>query len=104
MKKQSLYRELAEYYDLIYARKNYKKEIEKINKLIVKHKKSGGKSLLEVACGIGNHLQYFKQNFSCTGTDINQGNPSRAFGAVSRRAKIFPSCSPNFCPPVEKLD
>jgi ubiquinone/menaquinone biosynthesis C-methylase UbiE len=29
--------------------------------------------LLEVACGTGHHLEYLKQNFSCTGIDINQG-------------------------------
>lgn len=73
MKKQSLYRELAPYYDLIYTWKNYKKEVDKIEKLIARFKKSDGKDLLEVACGTGHHLQYFKQNFSCTGTDINQG-------------------------------
>lgn len=73
MKKQSLYSELAPYYDLIYTWKNYKKEVEKINKLIVSYKESNGKDLLEVACGTGHHLQYLKQNFSCTGTDIHQG-------------------------------
>jgi len=73
MKKQSLYRELALYYDLIYTWKDYKKEADKINKLIASSKKSNGKDLLEVACGTAHHLQYFKQNYSCTGTDINQG-------------------------------
>lgn len=73
MKKQALYRELAPYYDLIYAWKNYKKEVDEIYKLIAEYKKSNGKDLLEVACGTGRHLQYFKQKFFCTGTDINQG-------------------------------
>ena len=73
MKKQSLYRNLAPYYDLIYTWKDYKKEVHKINKLIARCKKSNGKDLLEVACGTGHHLQYFKQNFPCTGIDLNQG-------------------------------
>jgi ubiquinone/menaquinone biosynthesis C-methylase UbiE len=73
MEKQSLYRDLAPYYDLIYTWKDYKKEVDKINKIIARYKKSNDKDLLEVACGTGHHLQYFKQNFSCTGTDINQG-------------------------------
>lgn len=71
MKKQVLYRELAKYYDLVYLWKDYKKEAEKIKKIISKHKKSEGKELLDVACGTGKHLKYLKNSFSCTGTDIN---------------------------------
>ena len=73
MDKQSLYGELARYYDLIYSWKDYEKEAKKINKLILKHKKYKGKDLLEVACGTGHHLQYFKDKFSCVGIDKNQG-------------------------------
>jgi len=72
MKKQALYRELAIYYDLIYGWKNYREEVDKINKLISRFKKSNGKDLLEVACGTGQHTQYFKQRFHCMGADINQ--------------------------------
>lgn len=72
MKKQLLYRELAPYYDLVYSWKDYKKEAGKIGKLISKYKKSDGKDLLEVACGTGHYLKYFKQRFSCTGIDINR--------------------------------
>jgi len=73
MKKQALYKDLAKYYDLIYSWKDYKKEVEIIEKVISKYKKSRGKELLEVACGSGHHIEYFKKNFSCTGIDINQG-------------------------------
>lgn len=73
MKKQSLYRELAKYYDLLYAWKNYKKDVDKINKLIAKYKKSEGKYLLDVACGTGQHLKYLQEKFFCMGIDVNQG-------------------------------
>lgn len=73
MKKQSLYRNLAPYYDLIYSLKDYKKESNKINKLIARYKKSNGKDLLEIACGTGSHLKYLKQKYFCTGIDLNQG-------------------------------
>jgi ubiquinone/menaquinone biosynthesis C-methylase UbiE len=75
MENQSLYkdRELAKYYDLIYSGKNYKKEADKIMKLIHKYKKSTDKDLLEVACGTGHHLHYFKDKFACFGIDINEG-------------------------------
>lgn len=72
MKKQSLYRELAPYYDLIYSWKDYRREADKLNRLVAGYKKSEGKNLLEVACGTGSHLLYLRQNFSCTGTDINE--------------------------------
>ena len=66
-----LYKELAKYYDLIYHWKNYKKEDSKIKKLISRYKKSEGKNLLDIACGTGHHLKFFKDSFSCTGIDIN---------------------------------
>ena len=67
-----MYKELAKYYDLIYSWKDYKKETEKLNQLIKKYKNSDGNKLLDVACGTGNHLEYFKENFSCTGIDLNE--------------------------------
>ena len=72
MKKQLLYKELAKYYDLIYSWKDYKKEANKIKNLIKKYKKSDGKELLDVACGTGEHLKYLKNDFSCTGMDVNK--------------------------------
>lgn len=72
MKNQMLYRELAKYYDLIYHWKDYKKETNKIKKLISKYKKSDGKKLLDVACGTGHHLKYLKNDFSCIGVDLSK--------------------------------
>jgi len=66
-----LYKKLAKYYDLIYSWKNYQDEIKKIKKLIKKYKNSDGKELLDVGCGTGKHLEYLKDDFSCTGSDIN---------------------------------
>jgi ubiquinone/menaquinone biosynthesis C-methylase UbiE len=71
MKKQVLYRELAEYYDLIYSFKDYKKEAVRIKALVSKYKKSEGRDLLDVACGTGHHLEYLKDEFSCMGVDIS---------------------------------
>ncbi|MFX1374204.1 MAG: class I SAM-dependent DNA methyltransferase [Promethearchaeota archaeon] len=66
-----MYKELAKYYDIIYSWKEYKKEINRINKLIKKYKLSEGNKLLDVGCGTGKHLQYFKDNYLCTGIDLN---------------------------------
>lgn len=73
MKKQMMYRDFAKYYDLIYSMKDYKAETDKIRKIISKYKKAKGKKLLEVACGSGNYLQYLKDEFDCTGIDVNEG-------------------------------
>lgn len=71
MMQGELYSKYAKYYDKIYASKDYKAETEFINWAIDKHKKSIGKSLLDVACGTGNHIQYLKNKYKITGLDIN---------------------------------
>jgi ubiquinone/menaquinone biosynthesis C-methylase UbiE len=72
MNDQLLYRDLAPYYDLIYAAKEYEKEAERIIDLIAKYKRSAGNELLDVGCGTGRHLQYFTNTFSCTGADCSE--------------------------------
>lgn len=69
MKRQAIYRHLAEYYDLLYPEKDYKKESDKIRKIIKRHKKTNGNHLLEVACGTGKHAQFLSHDFSILATD-----------------------------------
>jgi SAM-dependent methyltransferase len=66
-----MYKELAKYYDLIYSWKNYEEEVEKIKELIKQYKNSDGKSLLDVGCGTGKHLEYLIDDYSCVGIDLN---------------------------------
>jgi SAM-dependent methyltransferase len=66
-----MYKELAKYYDLIYYWKDYKTEAETLKDLIEKYKKSDGNYLLDAGCGTGMHVKHFKDDFSCTGIDIN---------------------------------
>ncbi|MGY5854713.1 MAG: class I SAM-dependent methyltransferase [Candidatus Thorarchaeota archaeon] len=66
------YGELAKYYDLIYANKDYKDEAVKLHSIIQQYKQSSGKSLLEVACGTGSHIEYFKDMYEVVGLDINE--------------------------------
>ena len=73
MKEPLFYKELAGYYDYIYASiKDYKKEADIVDKLITKYKKSDGKELLDVACGTGGHLKHLKDKYSCMGVDASR--------------------------------
>ena len=62
----------AQIYDLIYSGKNYEEESKRITRIIKRYKKSDGKELLEVACGTGNYLKFFKNDFNCIGLDISE--------------------------------
>ena len=72
MEKQVLYRDLAKYYDLIYSWKDYAKEASELKNLFSKYKKSAGTRLLDVACGTGYHIKHMKDEYSCTGIDVNE--------------------------------
>jgi len=66
------YKKLSKYYDLLYNKKDYKSEVQFFTNLINKNKKSKGNRLLDVACGTGNHIFYFKKNFKPEGTDLSK--------------------------------
>ncbi len=66
------YDELAKYYDLLYAWKDYRKEGVIIAELIQRYKESTGSSLLDVGCGTGEHIMQLRGRFECTGLDVNE--------------------------------
>lgn len=66
-----MYNRSAKYYDKIYSWKDYKKESEKIHHLIREHKRTGGRLLLDVACGTGNHIKFLKKWYNVEGLDLN---------------------------------
>lgn len=66
------YGELAKYYDLIYDKKDYAKESRILLNLINRYKRSDGRSLLDVGCGTGKHIERLKGKFDCVGIDINE--------------------------------
>src|SRR5262245_47874992 len=73
MDQQTIFKDLARYYDLLYAWKDYEQEAANIRRLIARHKKSSGRDLLEVACGTGQHAARLKNDFSIIATDLNEG-------------------------------
>jgi len=70
MKKE--YKSLSKYYDLLHNKRNYEDEALFFMNLINKYKKSKGNSLLDVACGTGTHISYFKNKFRVEGIDLSK--------------------------------
>ncbi len=62
----------SKYYDAIYSFKNYSAESEKIKSTISEHISYPAKTLLDVACGTGMHMKFFKPWINVEGIDINR--------------------------------
>lgn len=67
---RSVYTQSAEYYDLIYGTKDYAGASERLHRLIQRYKPDV-KTLLDVACGTGRHLEYLAAHYEVEGLDIN---------------------------------
>jgi SAM-dependent methyltransferase len=67
------HRKTAAYYDAIYSWKDYAKESRQIAHLVRRFGRPHSETLLDVACGTGNHLVHFRRRFKVTGVDSNPG-------------------------------
>lgn len=72
MTDQLLHGLLAKYYDRLYSYRDYLDEAVKIQNLIIKYSPIEPSTILDVACGTGLHLKHLKDDFQCTGVDINK--------------------------------
>jgi ubiquinone/menaquinone biosynthesis C-methylase UbiE len=63
----------AHIYDAIYLSrgKDYEADAQSVHDLVKANLKSGGNTLLDVACGTGIHLSYLKNHFECEGLDLD---------------------------------
>lgn len=67
-----MFTESADWYDRFQAGKDYAGEAERITGLI-RDVQPRARTLLDVACGTGGHLSYFRQMFTCHGVDLDGG-------------------------------
>jgi SAM-dependent methyltransferase len=66
-----MFSKTARFYDKIYSFKDYRGEVERLVAIVREHLRSGGRRLLDVACGTGLHIEYLKESFDVEGLDIN---------------------------------
>jgi SAM-dependent methyltransferase len=66
-----MYHELARYYDRIYAGKDYGRESRDLVRLARRFLARPGRSLLDVGCGTGRHLEYLRKAFTVAGVDAS---------------------------------
>ncbi len=64
----------AKLYDTIYLSrgKNYAAEAHSVHELVQKQLKSGGNTLLDVACGTGIHTGYLREHYQVEGLDLDE--------------------------------
>lgn len=66
------YTSRPELYDLEYSFKDYAAEAATLER-IVRERNPGARTLLDVACGTGKHLEHLREWFECEGADLDDG-------------------------------
>lgn len=67
------WKELVTYYDELYVKpEQYQKEVQQVVTFSQQYLQSGGKTLLDVACGTGGHIKYLQDHFQVSGVDLSE--------------------------------
>ncbi len=77
-RRATAYGELAEAYDLVHRHKPYVEEARTIRRLARKYARRPLRTLLDVACGSGRHLEAFARWYSVAGLDASREMLARA--------------------------
>jgi ubiquinone/menaquinone biosynthesis C-methylase UbiE len=67
----SIFTKSARFYDAIYEFKDYRAESERVHDLI-QERNPGARSLLDVACGTGQHLKHLSGHYEVGGLDLDE--------------------------------
>jgi ubiquinone/menaquinone biosynthesis C-methylase UbiE len=65
-----MYKKSAKYYDALYQALDYKRASQRINSLI-QQINPNSKTLLDVGCGTGKHLEYLRETMEVEGLDLS---------------------------------
>jgi SAM-dependent methyltransferase len=69
----------SKYYNLLYKDKNYQEEYNYIRDLITEHCNNNNKNILDIGCGTGKHLSFFKKDgYAVYGIDVSENMISEA--------------------------
>jgi len=71
MQSTSLFIESSELYDAIYKFKDYARESERL-RILIDNAVPGARTILDVACGTGEHAKFLKRHYRVDGIDINE--------------------------------
>ena len=74
-----MFTKTTQYYDLIYSFKNYGEEVAKI-RAVIRKEHPAAHSILDVACGTGEHARLLSAEFAADGIDVEPG-----FVEIARR-------------------
>ena len=106
----TVFGEYADWYDLFYADKDYRAEVDYVHGLLRDRGVAPGK-LLEIGCGTGVHAKLFiEQGWHVTGVDLSEEMLSRAksrfdnLGAEIRRRARFLQCDARTLDLGERFD
>jgi len=87
----------SKYYDLFYKEKNYKAEVQYVNELIKKFSSIDCKTLLDIGCGTGKHLKFFKElGYLVSGIDLSPDMINEAKKNLSQKDGLFCCSSTDF--------
>lgn len=65
-----MFRKSQRFYDAIYAWKDYRADVDRLL-TIIRERAPDARSLLDVACGTGKHLELFREHFRVEGADVD---------------------------------
>jgi SAM-dependent methyltransferase len=91
----------SKYYDLLYREKNYSIEFNYIDHIIKTHThpyhKKQNISVLDIGCGTGKHLKYFKDaGYTVFGIDLSENMILRARKNLNQEENLIRSSASNF--------
>jgi ubiquinone/menaquinone biosynthesis C-methylase UbiE len=61
----------AAFYDALYSFKDHAREAAQLRDIIAQHKQTDGATLLDVACGTGQHIAFLRDDFVIEGLDLD---------------------------------